>query len=86
MIAAVMTSTSESGETMRRNAAEQPSLPVQRAFVVQLRPEANVERGHFIGRIEHVMSGQAVNFDSLEGLLVFMARMLKETKKQHRVS
>lgn len=80
-----MTSTSEAGEPMRRNAAEQPSLPVHRAFVVQLRAEANVEQECFVGRVEHVVSGQAASFQSLEDLLVFMAQMLKETKKRHRV-
>jgi len=53
-----------------------PSLPVRRAFVVQFRAEADVERGRFEGRVEHVMSGQSSRFHSLDELLVFMARIL----------
>lgn len=81
-----MTLIGEAGETMRRDAAEQPSLPVQRAFVVQLRAEADIERERFVGRVEHVMSGQAASFHSLKDLLVFMGRMLRETKKRQRAS
>ena len=51
-------------------------LPVQRAFVVQLHATAVVARGQLTGRVEHVLSGQAVHFHSLDELLAFMARVL----------
>ena len=55
--------------------AESPLSP-QRAFVVQFRAETAVERWHVEGRVEHVVSGQATHFDSLEELLTFIGRVL----------
>jgi hypothetical protein len=51
-------------------------LPVQRAFVVQLHATAMVAPGQLTGRVEHVLSGQATHFQSLDELLAFMARVL----------
>ena len=51
-------------------------LPVQRAFVVQLHATAAVAQGQLTGRVEHVLSGQAAHFDTLDELLAFMARVL----------
>jgi len=45
-----------------------PSLPAKRAFVVQLRTDAQVEQGKFRGRIEQVVSYKARHFPSLEEL------------------
>ena len=53
------------------------SLSVTRAFVVQFRTATVVEQGHLAGRVEHVVSGQATDFQSLETLLAFMARVLR---------
>jgi len=53
--------------------AETPSaLSPHRAFVVQFRAEANMEQGRCTGRVEHVVSGQATRFASLEELLAFI--------------
>ena len=51
-------------------------LPVQRAFVVQVHAAAVVAQGQLAGRVEHVVSGQAIHFDTLEELLAFIARVL----------
>jgi hypothetical protein len=51
-------------------------LPAERAFVVQLHVETDVAQGRFAGRIEHVVSGQATHFDTLEGLLAFIERVI----------
>jgi hypothetical protein len=51
-------------------------LPVHRAFVVQLRATAVVAQSQLSGRVEHVLSGQAAHFDTLDELLAFMARVL----------
>jgi hypothetical protein len=51
-------------------------LPVQRAFVVQLHAAAAVAQGQLAGRVEHVLSGQATHFHTLEELLAFMAQVL----------
>jgi len=53
-------------------------LSPHRAFVVQLRTETDVAAGYLIGRVEHVVSGQATTFDTLEALLAFIARVLVE--------
>jgi hypothetical protein len=58
---------------------ESPLSP-QRAFVVQFRAEAAVEQWHFVGRVEHVVSGQATHFHSLEELLAFMAHILTSVR------
>lgn len=51
-------------------------LPAQRAFLVQVHAETDVGQGRLAGRVEHVVSGQAIHFASPEELLVFMARVL----------
>jgi hypothetical protein len=57
--------------------AEAPSaLSPYRAFVVQFRAETDVGQGRYTGRVEHVVSGQATRFASLEELLAFMAQVL----------
>jgi hypothetical protein len=59
------------------SAADRP-LPVQRAFVVQLHATADVAQARLVGRVEHVVSGQARHFHTLEELLTFIARVLTE--------
>jgi hypothetical protein len=56
-------------------AADRP-LPVQRAFVVQLHATAALDEGQLTGRVEHVLSGQAAHFHTLDELLAFMARVV----------
>lgn len=68
----------EESEAVAKN---QPSLPARRAFVVQFHAEARVERGHFKGRVEHVVSHQAMHFESLEELLTFITRVLTEPQE-----
>jgi len=48
------------------------------AFVVQFRPETDIEAGRFEGRVEHVASSKATRFHSLDGLLNFIASVLAE--------
>jgi len=62
----------------------EPSLPTNRAFVVQFRAETELERGRWAGRVEHVVSGQATHFASLEELVAFMARVLTAVRAQSR--
>jgi hypothetical protein len=54
---------------------ESPLSP-HRAFVVQFRPKTDVARGCLKGRVEHVVSGQATHFASLEELLAFIGQVL----------
>ena len=58
---------------MKRN---QPSLPSNRAFVVQVYADAQVEQGDFRGRVEHINSMAAEHFKSLEELSTFLARIV----------
>jgi len=60
----------------------QPSLPTNRAFVVQFRPLATAPSPSYEGRVEHLESGQVARFHSLEELLAFMIRMLTEVGEQ----
>jgi len=52
-------------------------LSVHRAFVVQFRSDTAAEQGYLAGRVEHVVSGQATDFQSLETLLAFIAQVLR---------
>ena len=62
---------------------ESPLSPY-RAFVVQFRVETNVTHGRYAGRVEHVVSGQAAHFASLEELLVFIGRVLARVRAPPR--
>jgi hypothetical protein len=57
-------------------AADDRPLPAARAFVVQLQAEAQVGRGHWVGRVVHVVSGQATHFGTLPELVAFIERNL----------
>jgi hypothetical protein len=69
-----------------------PSLPTNRAFVVQLRAEARVEQGEFSGRVEHLVSMRATRFQSLEELATFLRETVlgleveKDETKEKRIS
>ncbi len=52
----------------------------QGAFVIQFRPETDIAAGRYEGRVEHVASYEATHFHSLDELLAFVARLLKETE------
>jgi hypothetical protein len=63
--------------------ADNPApLSVTRAFVVQFRADTAVEGGHLTGRVEHVVSGQATDFEALEMLLAFIARVLRTERER----
>jgi hypothetical protein len=61
---------------MSQQPAAKAPLSVHRAFVVYFRTDSNIDRGPIEGRVEHVLSGQSMHFESLEELLTFMARVL----------
>jgi hypothetical protein len=60
----------------------QPSLPTDRAFVVQFRVQPAGALSPYDGRVEHVVSGQVAHFHSLEELLAFMTRVLTDVHPQ----
>jgi hypothetical protein len=58
-----------------------PSLPSNRAFVLQFRAQlANVPLS-WEGRVEHLTSGQVLRFHTPEELLTFLARVLIEVQE-----
>jgi hypothetical protein len=59
-------------------------LSPYRAFVVQFRTETNMARGRGSGRVEHVVSGQATHFASVEELLAFIGRVLATVRAPPR--
>jgi hypothetical protein len=60
----------------------QPSLPANRAFVVQFRAQPTDASSTYEGRVEHLLSGQVARFHSLEELLAFMVRLLTDVEEQ----
>jgi hypothetical protein len=59
----------------------QPSLPTNRVFVVQFRPQPTGAPS-YDGRVEHLVSGQVARFHSLEELLAFMVDVLADVQDQ----
>ncbi len=53
-----------------------PPLLPEWAFVVQFHEGTGMEHDRMEGRVEHIVSGQAIRFHSLEELLTFMTRVL----------
>jgi hypothetical protein len=67
---------------MKQPPTDKSPLPPERAFVVQFRPEADLQRRQWAGRVEHVVSGQAAHFQSLEELKDFLTRVLASPAPQ----
>ncbi|MGI9294464.1 MAG: hypothetical protein ACR2PS_10835 [Pseudomonadales bacterium] len=57
-----------------------PSLPLDRAFVIQFGGETVPTRNLFEGRVEHINSGQAMHFQSLVELLEFVEQVFASVK------
>lgn len=55
------------------------------AFVIQFRPETDVEAGRFEGKVEHIASYEVTRFSSLEELLSFIVRMLSEVSNTEQL-
>ena len=60
----------------------QPTLPSNRAFVVQFRAQSSGALSSWAGRVEHLVSHQGAHFHSLDELLAFMSRVLTEVEAQ----
>ncbi len=54
-------------------------LSVHRSFVVQFAARTHIAAGCCVGRVEHIVSGQATRFASQAELLAFIARVLLQT-------
>jgi hypothetical protein len=53
----------------------------QGMFVLHVRSDSDLGRGHVVGRVEHVMSGDDALVGSLEGLLAFLKTHLAPTSQ-----
>ena len=54
------------------------------AFVIQFRPETDIEAGRFEGKAEHVASFKATRFHSLDELLDFISSVLTDIRSTER--
>jgi hypothetical protein len=61
---------------MKAQAEATPPLLPEWMFVVQFREGTAIAQNHVTGRVEHVMSGQATRFQSMEDLWAFIAQIL----------
>jgi hypothetical protein len=52
-------------------------LSIHRSFVVRLYPSVDLDAGEISGWVEHVVSGEAVEFRSVEELLRFISQLLR---------
>lgn len=59
----------------------QPSLPTDRAFVVQFRAKTIDAPLSWEGRVEHLVSGQVARFSSPEELLAFLNNVLSDVQE-----
>jgi hypothetical protein len=55
------------------------------AFVIQFRPETDIEGGRLEGRVEHIPTCKATRFHSLDEMLAFVASMLTEISNTEEV-
>ncbi|ETX04277.1 MAG: hypothetical protein ETSY2_29705 [Candidatus Entotheonella gemina] len=55
-------------------------LSVHRAFVIQFASGTQIGASRIAGRVEHVTSGQATHFQSLQALLTFIDSVLQEVR------
>jgi hypothetical protein len=58
------------------------TLSIHRSFIVRLYPGFDLDAGEISGWIEHVVSGEAGEFRSVEELLRFIAQSLR--RKENR--
>ena len=65
---------------MPRREDRSAPLPHHKAFVVQFHTDTELETGRMSGRVEHVVSGRATRFDSLEALLAFIGQVLRDRR------
>ena len=61
---------------------EIPTLPANRAFVIQFRAHSTGAPPSWEGRVEHLVTGQVTRFHSLEELVAFISRVLTDVQEQ----
>lgn len=71
--------TMQEAETMSNT---ESTLPSNRAFVVQFRATVEQTQNTCAGRVEHLVSGQAVRFDSWDHLQQFIHEVLTKVREK----
>ena len=56
----------------------------QGAFVIQFRPDTDLQEGRCSGRVEHVASYEAAHFHSLDEVLAFVSRVLTQVRVERQ--
>ena len=74
-----MTPAVESNYPPRAVTENETPFPPDRAFVVQLRRRQSPRAEIFVGRVEHLASGEVTRFDSVAELVAFLARLGAES-------
>jgi hypothetical protein len=74
--------TNEKERRTRVMTQSEPTLPSNRAFVVQFRVTKGAAQIPPTGRVEHVVSGQATHFQSWEHLQRFVEKVLAEIQAE----
>ena len=64
----------------RDAAAAGPELPSTKAFVLQLTRATGPTLEPFAGRVEHLSTGRRTRFETVEGFLAALRRLLIATK------
>lgn len=59
----------------------QGPFPIQHTFVVQFAAETTLDATGIAGRVEHLVSGHATRFQSVEALFAFMVARLQEVQQ-----
>jgi hypothetical protein len=62
---------------MRVEMREPDTLSIHRSFIVRLYPGVDLTAGEISGWVEHVVSGEAGEFHSVEELLRFIGQLLR---------
>jgi hypothetical protein len=58
---------------------EPDGLSIHRSFILRLYRGVDLDAGEISGWVEHVVSGEASEFRSVDDLLAFIARLLRPT-------
>jgi hypothetical protein len=66
---------------MKSHLEQSPPFAPAQAFVVQFGRDTAVDAGRIAGRVEHVVSGKAARFQSLNDLVTFMTAVLREVEE-----
>ena len=69
---------------MKCHLERRPAFAPAQAFVVQFGRDTVVDAGRMAGRVEHVVSGKAARFQSLDELVTFMTEVLREVEQTRR--